>query len=406
MTAVPSSSPESETAAPLYAFDGSISYGVLKNYLSRSITYSLFDSSAYGIEKDVSAILEIGAKHIARAAGVWITGGFELGRAATYREIIELTHQTDPDVVFEACLFETTSRGVEQIDIPAFVFEAFGLPVEDRAFSYQAMLYPDKRYVDHWGKDQSVPDISQLETQMFMFWHAAFYIDAGFEGLHWGQVHLMGENDTDFACWTKVLDLTRRYAGEHARRHFVLNNAHTHGIHGTDGKLLFDFHSFPSRLTTPPGAQAHPPTAENPQEAILVQGSPDVIYGKSMGGLTHSGWSCDALPYTVELDNYGGIRDVESMNKPGIDFWPWGYDEISWFANQPKAYRASWLEYAYKQVQEFDDFGYLVMPGSRGITLYLEDTPDQPMTGMYYSLLTGDIDAYKLIWDSYAAPLK
>ena len=125
-----------------------------------------------------------------------------------------------------------------------------------------------------------------------------------------------------------------------------------------------------------------------------------------MGGLTHSGWSCDALPYTVELDNYGGIRDVESMNKPGIDFWPWGYDEISWFANQPKAYRASWLEYAYKQVQEFDDFGYLVMPGSRGITLYLEDTPDQPMTGMYYALLTGDIDAYKLIWDSYAAPLK
>src|SRR5665213_572683 len=32
---------------------------------------------------------------------------------------------------------------------------------------------------------------------------------------------------------------------------------------------------------------------------------------------------------------------------PAIIFWIWRYDEISWFANQGKAYRINWLNYAF-----------------------------------------------------------
>lgn len=394
-------------ASANFAFDGSISEEVLKNYLSRSIIYSFFDSSLKGIEEDINAIVDMGAKYIARSTIVWITGGFELGRAENYKSTIDSAHQLDPDIVFEACLFETTAKSVEEIPIPEHVFRAFGLEPEERNFDYEKMLYPDGRYVDHWGLNQSVPDITQLETQMFQYWHATFYIDAGFEGLHWGQVHLMGENDTDFAAWTKVINLTREYAKEHARRKFVLNDAHTHGITGTDGMLLFDFHAWPTRMITPEGATAHPATADNPQEVLLEKGALDnnAIYGQSLGGKTHSGWTCDSLPYVVELDNYGGVQSLATVNTPGIDYWPWGFDEISWFANQPKEFRKEFIDSAYQRVRELDENGFFEMTGSRPATYYYSDT-NSTESSWYYALLWDDTATIKEVWDKYAAKLE
>ena len=184
-----------------FSFNGSVSEQVLKNYLSRSINYSFFEAGR-NVDEDIAAIVDMGAKYVARATIVWYAGGFELGRADNYRAQIDKLHALDPDVVLEACVFETTSTLASEIPIPEYVFRAFGLEPEERNFSYEDMLYTDGRYVDHWQPGASVPDITRLETQMFMYWHATFYIDAGFEGLHWGQVHLMGENDTDFAAWT------------------------------------------------------------------------------------------------------------------------------------------------------------------------------------------------------------
>ena len=393
-----------EAMSDNFTFNGSISEQVLKNYLSRSIIYSFFDSSAKGIDADVEAIVDMGAKYIARSTIVWIPGGFELSRAENYKATIDKAHELDPDIVFEACLFETTAQSVESIPIPEHVFRAFGLEPEKRNFSYEKMLCPDGKYVNHWGPNQSVPDITQLETQMFQYWHATFYIDAGFEGLHWGQVHLMGENDTDFTAWTKVINLTRKYAKEHARRKFVLNDAHTHGITGTDGLLLFDFHAWPTRMITPSGATAHPATADNPQEVVLEKGALDAIYGKSLGGKTHSGWSCDHLPYVVELDNYGGVQEIDTVNVPGIDYWPWGFDEISWFANQPKEFRKTFIDSAYQRVRELDDNGFFEMTGSRPATYYYSDT-NSTESSWYYALMWDDNTTIKEVWNKYAAKL-
>jgi hypothetical protein len=46
----------------------------------------------------------------------------------------------------------------------------------------------------------------------------------------------------------------------------------------------------------------------------------------------------------------------------------WGWDEISWFAQQPEEYRNRWLHYARNWIKQTDPNGHLQMPGTRMIT--------------------------------------
>eukprot|EP01052_Picozoa_sp_SAG31_P010165 SAG31_NODE_548_length_14222_cov_10.926574_3_plen_142_part_00 len=69
--------------------------------------------------------------------------------------------------------------GVESLAIPPYVFRAFGLPVSGRNFNYSAMLFPDGKLVDHWpgnGPDASVPDLAQLEAQLWFFYVGTSWI--------------------------------------------------------------------------------------------------------------------------------------------------------------------------------------------------------------------------------------
>ena len=210
-----------------------------------------------------------------------------------------------------------------------------------------------------------------------------------------GQVHLVGAHDSGRACWQKVLNMVRAYAKTHARRGFVFIDAHTHGMKGPDGKLLFDFHSYPYRGIAPAGSVAHRPTEANPQQIELQVGYIDSIYKDSMGGTTYSGWSCDSLPYFVELDNWDGYsRDVLDQPVKG-DIRHWGFDEISWFANQPQWYRHQWLDYAYKWVHANDPAGYAQMPGNRTAALRSVTDPDKITQLTYHCNSTMfDIDGF------------
>ena len=49
-------------------------------------------------------------------------------------------------------------------------------------------------------------------------------------------------------------------------------------------------------------------------------------------------------------------------------FWIWGWDEITWFSQEPENARNDWLRYAWKWVREHDPVGYLQMPGMRVIS--------------------------------------
>ncbi|WP_216846688.1 hypothetical protein [Mucilaginibacter sp. L196] len=339
-----------------YKFSHTISRPVLENYLDRSITMQNLLTNQNDFDDNLRMIKNIGAKFIGRAVCQWgdearLMQNFEVEKALALK-----VHRADPDIILQACIFENITDEINQIAIPAWAFIALGIPVEQRKFRYDDMLYTDGRFKNKWGNG-SVPDVSRPETKLLFYFLAVSYINAGIEGIHFGQVELMNKNDKNLDNYAQILGLIRAYAHRHARRGMVICDAHVPGGGFVrDGKLLLDVHAFPLRIME---------TTEKPQEAALKVGYTDALYLRSKGGITPSGWKCDHLPYLVEFDNYGGSNQPGHAKAAGSFFWVWGYDEISWFANQDKPYRTFWLHYAYDWIHKTDINGHLEMPGSR-----------------------------------------
>ena len=359
-------------AAQDFQFDGSMSRPVLENYLSRSTSFTelLHDDltkprNARGVDPrdNLRFILETKAKLVGRALMVW---GRERNLPAfleTAKPFAAVLHKADPEIILQAAAFEIVTRGVETLAVPEHVLREFSQPVTNRNFRYQDMLYTDGRFVNHWGGNGSVPDMSRVETRMWFYFLVTSYIDVGIEAIHFGQVGLMDKNDPGHAGWLDMLNRVRSYARKHARRHFLLCDAHTPtGGYVEDGKLLFDFHSFPLRIVE---------VADQPFKGVLQVGYADAIFTKSKGGITPSGWSCEHLPFLVEFDNFGRRNPGKPSRSPYI----WGWDEITWFALMPENERNDWLRYAWNWVKETDTNGHLQMPGSRILT---PGTPDGP----------------------------
>jgi hypothetical protein len=349
-------------------FDQTIAREVLENYLSRSITMEGMLHGRGDLHDNIRMLKSTGAKYIGRALCLWGAEANFLPNIERARKDIAEVLAADPDMVLEACVFETVGPRVNQVEIPDWVFTALGQPVEKRNFRFDDIIYPEGQRRP-MGRNAQVPDVSRLETQLWFYYQAATYIDIGCEAIHFGQVEIMNKNDRDNSNWSKLLKLVREHAASHSRRHMVLCNGHvpTGGLMYA-GNPLLDFHAFPLRIMETP---------EKPKEAILKLGFSDGIYGKSKGGLTFSGWKCDHLPYLVELDNFGVSRHPGEPNPPGNFIWVWGYDEITWFAHQTREYRAKWLKYAWDWVAKTDPNGHLEMPGSR--------TASSPDTRWYYA---------------------
>jgi hypothetical protein len=353
----------SSAASPArdYHFDRAISRHVLESFLSRSITMQSLFAGRGDLEDDLRMLTSIGAKFIGRSLCLWGGEASLLGNLERARQQVLVAVNADSEMLFEACIFEIVTTQVEQVAVPDWAFSALGRPVERRNFRYADMRYPDGQRVDQWGQGASVPDVSQPETKLYFYFLARSFVDAGFEAIHYGQVEIMNGNDPDLTHWSQVFTLARAYAATHARRHMLLCDAHVpHGGLVREGHLLLDFHAFPLRIMEVP---------DTPQEAILKLGFSDGIYNRSRGGIAPGGWKCDRLPYLVEFDNYGVSKQPGQAKAGGGQLdWIWGYDEITWFAHQNKAYRADWLRYAWRWVRTTDPNGYLEMPGSRQIT--------------------------------------
>ena len=348
---------------PNYRFDGKISRNVLESYLSRSITMMELSRSPATLDDEIRMLRNTGAKFAGRTIYLW---GGEARIAdpkflAFGKDVAGRIHHNDPEVVVQAAIFEIVTQAVNQVAAPDWAFREFGLTPEARNFDYSKMLFPDKKYVDHWGRGSSVPDICQVETKMWFFVLAASYMNIGIEAIHFGQIDLIGKNDVGYRNWADMLQHVRGYASRKARRHYVLCDAHTpKGGPVVDGKLLFDFHAFPLRPKE---------VADSPGKAILAVGYSDGLYGRSNGGVAPSGWKCEHLPYLVEFDNFGGTRTPgQASQTERANIFTWGYDEISWFSQQPEAYRNEWLRYAWNWLMENDPNGFLEMPGFRMIT--------------------------------------
>ncbi|MCX6629739.1 MAG: hypothetical protein NTW28_19140 [Candidatus Solibacter sp.] len=322
------------SGSPDYRFKSKISRQVLEHYLARSITMAELYRSPGNLDDDLRMLRSTGAKFIGRAIYLW--GGeariVESDFLAQGRELTRRIHRADTDVVVQAAAFEIVTEAVAKVPVPAWVFREFGLAPEKRNFSYQKMLFPDGKMVNHWRQGQSVPDICQMETKMWFVFLVGTYLDIGVEAIHLGQLDLMGRNDPQYRNWAELMQHVRRYAAKKARRKFVIFDAHVPKAGPVvDGRLLLDFHSFPLRPKE---------VAETPQKAVLAGGYTD-----------------------------GGTRAPgQSSQSPRPSIFTWGFDEITWFARQPESYRNEWLSYAWKWLKEHDPNGFLQMPGSRMLT--------------------------------------
>ena len=133
------------------------------------------------------------------------------------------------------------------------------------------------------------------------------------EAIHVGQVGLMDKNDGNHVHWLDMLTRVRAYAKAHARRHFLLCDAHTPtGGYVENGRLLFDFHSFPLRIAEVEGHH---------YQGGLKVGYSAGIFLRSKGGTAPSGWSWEHRPYIVEFDNFGKHNPGNSGSNP--DNWAW-----------------------------------------------------------------------------------
>ncbi len=334
------------------------------------------------VEDNLRMLHRLGAKFVGRALLHWGGESRLAGSLVKGQEIAARLHHLDPQIILQAGIFEIVTTQVNDIPIPAWVFEGFERQAEERCFRYNEMIYADGLYVNHWGEGASVPDITRLETQMWFFYLAGAYIRMGAESLHIGQIMLIGRHDPELKTWWDLLSRIRRYAKQHARRHFVLFDAHVSSGVGCYGlsddptvapggyrvgeNLLLDFHALPLRIKE---------ISDRPRQAELQVGHLDALYGRSIGGTTPSGWVCDSLPYLVEFDNWGssghGGESVGGKIGPiqGINdrYWVWGWDEICWFAHQSEAERNAWLSYAWQWVKDHDANGFVEMPGMRGL---------------------------------------
>ena len=336
---------------PNYLFKEKISRTILENYLARSATVaSLLHLT---LDDDLRMMQNTGVKFAGRV--IWMWGGESKINDLIHKgtPFVKRIHQMDPDIILQGAIFEIITTDVNNIPIPAAVFKEFGLTPENRNFNYKKMIYPYGHRVNHWYENASVPDMSRTETKMWFLYVAKRWIDMGLEAIHFGQVEIMDDRDKKHIHWRDMMARIRSYANRHARRNIVLCDAHVPSggiIH--NGKLMFDLHSFPSRPKSVKG---------QPYKAILEKGFSDSIYGRSIGGLSPSGWHCESLPYIVEIDNFGA-SDHAGQYRESDKIHVWGWDEINWFINQPESYRNEWLEYAYSWVRENDPNGYFQLP--------------------------------------------
>lgn len=368
-----------------------ISRESLEKILSRAITEQDLLTGRGNFEDNLRMLRSVGAKFIGRALCLW---GWESKLPANLtlakQKALDV-HRVAPDMILQACIFEIVTREVDQVPVPAWAFEAFGMPVTKRNFQYEATLFTDGHLKDHWFQGGSVPDVTRDETKLYFYYLGVSFIDVGCEAIHLGQVELMGRNDRGLDHYAQLLEKLRGYATRHARRKMVLFDAHVpSGGLVRNGELLLDFHTFPLRLVEVDG---------KPEAAILQVGYADSIYKRSKGGKTYSGWTCEHLPYLVEFDNFGvAARPGQPHQVPFV----WGYDEIEWFAHQKPEDRAKFLVYANQWMRDNDPVGHLQMPGSRCLALphsgenwYYANRPSQAVPHGW-----GDEDVIRKIWNS------
>ena len=389
-----------------------ISVTVLNKYLDRTVSYDAFGSINDQSQPEAVAdardfVRRTGAKYLARATGAWVPTKTDIygDNFTNYTKWASEIHEADPDVILEACIFETVTAATDGLAIPRWVQEAFGLTYNpDLTFDHTEMMH-DATYTDysnifnptqktygenHWDEGIHIPSISKVQTQMYIYYRACTYIDMGFEAIHLGQMYRIGAEEVnsaedvetvDYENWELVLNKITEYAKTNARRGYVLFNGHTEDFPfvNADGSQMLDFNLSPVRIQADATTGTEKVATSSSLQPVRLSKSSD---GENVPYLdvttnvkTRSGETCDYFPYLLEFDNFGHDASYKDTARSASQYdYVWGYDEISWYANQDPTLRAAYLSTLNDYIKGLEDApnGHVAMPGRR--TAYISDT--------------------------------
>jgi hypothetical protein len=231
-------------------------------------------------------------------------------------------------------------------------------------FNYDAMFdrnAPDWQHlVGLWskgeGRESGPPDLTMLETQVYYAYLIAEYLDAGFEGIMFGQTMMTGARDHDYAALYALTRFARAWAAERAYRGTVTLTSHVIEMPlwpaepAAERRPFFTHITWPTRLST---------TDTNPFGMHFGPGV-KAVNGRQGGAEIERllAFPYD-LPILLEVDNYGRTPGPSAVCEQG-------YDEITAFAAQPARARAGFLQHYY-----FASRGWLNAHGNPRVHLAL-----------------------------------
>lgn len=326
---------------------------LLEAYLDRAIVHmNLWDDRSREFLRHTSA------KFIHWADLGWVRR-YTTDDWLTLTAAVDAVHSTEwgADVLFECGIMEAIGRqATDTALIPKWfltVLTETGIqqqrtpgPKGPHYFSYEAMFdrnaedWP-KHFVGLWHADpvheQSVPDLTMLETQIYYAYLIAEYIDAGFEGVMFGQTMLTGRRDHDNKALHSICRFARRWAEARGYRNAVTLTSHV--IYPADypkspedkARPLFTHLTWPTRMSctdkTPFGMRLGP----DEKTEGLRQGGEEIV---RLLQLPHD------LPILLEIDNYGPTDGPSAVCDEG-------YDEITAYASRPPERRGEFLKHYY-----------------------------------------------------------
>ena len=222
-------------------------------------------------------------------------------------------------------------------------------PNGPRFFCYENMFdrtaWP-AGFIGIWGKAPdddcatTVPDITMTETQLWYAYQMAEFIDAGCEGIFFGQMGLVGRRDraNGWECAHALTEFAKRYAVARAYRHAVFLSTHLWQV-DYKGKPIYTHLTWPSRLFY-----------NDKFRHGMISGLDAPIDGqhKCRQEFTRLLNAPADLPILIEIDNYGKMPKDHSTAAD-----PEGNDEITAYSLKPFWARAAFLRQYYFEFQTY-----------------------------------------------------
>lgn len=423
-----------------YYFCGSISQNTIHLYLQKAASYGYVTEGIINEEMfndEIGMLQYTNPKWLGRVAGEWQAGENDYQEFSNAVYVANRIHnEVDSSIILQAAIYEHIDKRISntsdwRIMIPDSIFTIFcntEYPGYTGYFEFNNIVY----------EGTEIPDMSKPETQMWFYYRAIQYINAGYESLHMGQFQIMNNRDSLNSGWYKMLTEIRNYAKNYARRKIVLIDCHFVSsqcqdlyfglndvpylckykmlgdktiISPTD-TLLFDFISFtllPDEFLEPVKELSN--FYDGYDRLCLINYKDCTLLNKTYVGLEPQQFNNQiTLPMLVEMDNGGtNIYDCEGFKTDETyscntdmdatletpEYLTWGFGgESVWYSLQSPGYKHYFSWYAYDLIPTLNENCHVRLNLRMPITY-----SQAPWPGIIYSAIQdNESDAKMIEW--------